>query len=104
MVTSLVWPVECLKKVSWTNNDHTVECLSDGNTFSAPPNGYIILKPDKELPHRLHRAVWKRRKEKVTMLLNETSGRNGEPKYDVNAVDKQGRFIYILLESYFNIL
>ena len=59
--------------------------------FVVHADGYTILKPDKELPFKLHRAVWNGRTEKVIQLLEENTGKSGKPKHDVNAVDKKGR-------------
>ena len=59
--------------------------------FVVHADGYTILKPDKELPFKLHRAVWNGRTEKVIQLLEENTGKSGKSKHDVNAVDKKGR-------------
>lgn len=59
-----------------------------------PSSGYTILKPEKELPHKLLRAVWKSNTSKVLLLLEEKTSK-GKPKHNIDAVDKLGRLVAI---------
>lgn len=53
-------------------------------------SGYVILKPEKELQHKLHRAVWDRNFDKVRQLLEENR-KKGKIKHSIKAQDKGGR-------------
>ncbi|XP_019853678.1 PREDICTED: coiled-coil domain-containing protein 18-like [Amphimedon queenslandica] len=76
-----------------SKRDGDASSIASTQSQEVPVNGvgYTILKPDKELPFKLHRAVWNARTEKLMHLLEENSGKSGKPKHDPNAVDKKGR-------------
>ena len=55
--------------------------------------GYVIKKPDKELNHKLHRAVWNNKDDKVCQIIEERTGTRGKEKHNLLAVDKYDRLI-----------